>query len=263
MQPAAGDDELRKLQKERYNAALRELKLNESQYDNDTTRVSAVCQATCKLFEAWKALAQQPADELRAVDWYVGYTNRLWKGAHDRYLAGRVSGFIWGGEAEARAARLEAEIESMKLRQGLASKMSDETLGKLEGAAKIPARTPPKRPSQAAPATAASRVEIAGKQPQTLDGSRNIPVDPSDNEERKLLKERYNVTAEALDVYLRRSQLGELDWPTEIANVMSAALKGGGPTRSWPSARMQNPNWLRWKIVDFAQIWRSLPAGAG
>ena len=31
--------------------------------------------------------------------------------------------------------------------------------------------------------------------------------------------------AEALDVYLRRSQLGELDWPTEIANVMSAALK--------------------------------------
>ena len=31
MQPAPDDDELRKLQKERYNAALRELKLNEYQ----------------------------------------------------------------------------------------------------------------------------------------------------------------------------------------------------------------------------------------
>jgi beta-lactamase regulating signal transducer with metallopeptidase domain len=229
MQPAPGDDELRKLQKERSNAALRELKLNEYQFDIGTTRVSAVCQATRKFVEAWKALAQQPADELRAVDWYVGYTNRLWNGAHTRLMTGGVTGFAPVDEAEARAARFEAQIESMKLRQRLASKTG--TQGALETEqAKAATASSAASPSRKQFFTNSYERTDAVAQPAAQSGLfppnlMPMPIVPTDDEERKLHKQQYNAATEEMRIYRKEWQAGNLDLAAQIENVLAAAVK--------------------------------------
>ena len=233
MQPAPGDDELRKLQKERYNAALRELKLNESQFDIGTTRMSAVCEATRKFVEAWQALAQQPAEELRAVDWYVGYTNRLWNGAHARLMAGGVTGFAPVDEAEARAARFEAEIESMKLRQALMSKTGRRNALESErqkATTEAGAASTQLRPietgieaRQQSPFTAVKRASTGSRFLLDLMYPMRIEAGASDDETRRLLKEKYNAAARAMQVYQKQRETGGLDLVAQIDNLLAAA----------------------------------------
>jgi beta-lactamase regulating signal transducer with metallopeptidase domain len=232
MQPAPGDDELRKLQKERYNAALRELKLNENQFDMGTTRVSAVSQATRKFVEAWQALAQQPAEELRAVDWYVDSTNRLWKGAHARLMAGGTTGFAPVDEAEARAARFEAQIEAMKLHQRYepaASKTDPHIEYKLEQPQDAP--PPPPNEGQQQP-PAAPKPGVVPNRPKNdqffplyLKHPDQMPVAPTDDPEHRQLKEKYNAAVRAMDEYLLQLRGRRLDLAAQIENIQAAALK--------------------------------------
>ncbi|HEX4071064.1 MAG TPA: POTRA domain-containing protein, partial [Planctomycetaceae bacterium] len=228
MQAAPGDDELRKLQKERYNAALRELKLNESQFDIGTTRMSAVCEATRKFVEAWKALAQQPADELRAVDWYVGYTNRLWNGAHARLMAGGVTGFAPVDEAEARAARFEAQIEAMKLHQRWGLKTGArgwlEFVPPKDAATSTPSPNAWQQQSPAAPepGVVANRPKGSRFFPLYLKHPNQMPLLPTDDREHRQLKEKYNSAARAMDVYQQEWQAGNLDLAAQIENVLAA-----------------------------------------
>ena len=233
MQPVAGDDELRKLQKQRFNAALSELKLYEHQYEFNTARMNDMCKATRNLFDTWVALAQQPADELRALDWYVGYTNRLWNGAHARLMAGGVTGFTAVDEAEARAAHFEAEIEAMKLRQALTSKIGGGNAlesERVKVTTEVDAASTEVRPIETGIEARRESAFTAVKRPASssrflldLMYPKRIEAGASDDDTRRLLKEKYNAAARAMQVYQKQWETGNLDLVAQIDNLLAAA----------------------------------------
>jgi beta-lactamase regulating signal transducer with metallopeptidase domain len=244
MQPAPGDDELRKLQKERYNAALRELQLYEIQDGfGAPPRISEKCKASRTFYDAWKVLAKSPAEELQAVDWYVGYTNRLWKQAYSMLMAGGVTASTPFNEAESRAAHLEAQIESMKLRQRLASKseggIREAILRDLkQGAAatKRSTASATQAPSPASDKATARAVEPPAPTPRSSAATagangRALPrlltaspvaIGPADGERLKLLKERYNAALRLLRATYKRH---EIDPATTVTIVVAAARR--------------------------------------
>ena len=208
------------------------MKLNEYQFDMGTTRMSAVCQATRKFVEAWQALAQQPTEELRAVDWHVGYTNRLWNRAYARLRAGGVTGFAPVDEAEARAARFEAQIEAMKLHQRYepaASKTDPHIEYKLEQPKDAPPPPPnegqQQPPAAPQPGVVANRTKDDQFFPLYLKHPDQMPVAPTDDAEHKLLKEKYNAAVRAMDEYLLQLRGRRLDLAAKIENIQAAALK--------------------------------------
>jgi beta-lactamase regulating signal transducer with metallopeptidase domain len=225
MPPAPGDDELRKLQKERYNAALGQFKLyNELGTPGNGER----CKAMRNLYDAWKVFAKSSAEELQAVDWYVDYTNRRWNLAYSQLLEGRPTDSLRIDEAETRAARLEAQIESMKLRQALTSKTG--ASGALEPErAKAVTESSAARPNLRRATKRYEREELVA-QPPAGDGlfpPNLMPMDiaATDDEERKLHKEQYNAAAEEMDIYRKEWQSGNLDLAGQIENVLAAAGK--------------------------------------
>ncbi len=112
-----GDDELQKLFKERYNAALRTVKLYEFQYDAGTARAAPLCASTRELCRG-RTGPRQPAARIRfaSLNEYVDQCTKLWKQAEAKLIAGGVTGFTPVDEADARAARYEAEIKLLRLR---------------------------------------------------------------------------------------------------------------------------------------------------
>ncbi len=192
-----------------------------------------MCKATRNLFDTWTALAQRPADTLRALDWYVGYTNSLWNTAHARLMAGGVTGFTAVDEAEARAAHFEAEIESMKRRQALTSKTgAGDALDpeRAKAATEVGAASTPRRPIETAIEARHESVFTAVKRPST--GSRflldlmypkRIEAGASDDETRRLLKEKYNAASRAMQAYQKQWETGSLDLVAQIDNLLAAA----------------------------------------
>jgi len=59
------------------------------------------------------------------VERYVEFAYKTWKGTEDKLKAGGVTGFNPIDEAEARAARFEAEIKLLRLRAELKQKQPE------------------------------------------------------------------------------------------------------------------------------------------
>lgn len=188
LKPAPGDDELQKLLKERYNNALRAVKLSQYAYEAGTSRMSPLCAASRNLVEAELSLVDKPRDEIRVVERYVEFAYKTWKGTEDKLKAGGVTGFSPIDEAEARAARFEAEIKLLRLRAELKQKE-------------------PERVPVAAEPQPAARPLAPGQLPALLIAKPLEPA-PGDDDRRALLKERYNAALRLLRVSHSRREAG-------------------------------------------------------
>jgi beta-lactamase regulating signal transducer with metallopeptidase domain len=174
---------VQKLLKERYNAALRAARLCEFQYEAGTTTMSALCAATRHFVDAQLTLVEQPSEKIRIGEWYVEFSNQAWRMADARLKANGVTGFIPIDEAEARAARFEAEIKLLELRRAASQNETRTT---------PVAASPVSTPAQPAEGLAALlQFEI-------------LKPTPGDDEQRKLLKERHNAALRALNVSAHR-----------------------------------------------------------
>jgi hypothetical protein len=167
-----GDDELQKLFKERYNAALRAVKLYQYQYEAGTARAAPLCASARELCEAELAFVSRPTDQIRILEQYVDQCNKLWKQAEAKLIAGGVTGFIPVDEADARAARYEAEIKLLRLRNMRPIPLGDSPVGVGPRSGLVP--------SGMAPLPALLTAEL-------------IEASPFDDPAVKELKERYNV----------------------------------------------------------------------
>jgi beta-lactamase regulating signal transducer with metallopeptidase domain len=212
LNPEPGDDELQKLLKERYNAAVRAVRLYEYQYEAGTARAGLLCGASRDLFEAELALVKSSHDKILVLERSADYCNKLWKQVHDKLIAGGVTGFSPIDEAEARAARFEAEIKLLRFRDELNS-MSSERVSAFDSRPS----TSPQMADRSSPLprpieTPAARPEIvflekpasAGKSLPALLYPKRLEAAPGDDELRKLLKEKYNAAQRTMEVYTSR-----------------------------------------------------------
>jgi len=219
LKPAPGDDELQRLLKERYNNALRAVKLSQYAYEAGTSRISRLCAASRNLVEAELALVDKPRDEIRVVERYVEFAYKTWKGTEDKLKGGGVTGFSPIDEAEARAARFEAEIKLLRLRAelpGLPGAPDDAAIGPQTESLK---QKEPERVPVAAEPQPAARPLAPGQLPALLTAKPLEPA-PGDDDRRKLLKERYNAALRFLKVSYARRQI---DSTTNITSVIAAA----------------------------------------
>jgi beta-lactamase regulating signal transducer with metallopeptidase domain len=117
--PAPGDDNLQKLLKERYNAALGAVKLNGFQYELAYARPGGFSAAVANFVDTRLAMAKTPDDKIKILEWYVDFATKIWKMEEAKLIAGGVTSFTPIDEAETRAARLEAEIRLLRFRDEL------------------------------------------------------------------------------------------------------------------------------------------------
>jgi hypothetical protein len=200
LQPGPGDDEPRKLLKERYNAALNAVKLYEYQYEVGTTRMNALCAATRSFVEARLALVDKPAEKIDVAEWYVAFSSQMWKVTSDQLRAGGAAGYSPIDEAEARAARFEAEIQLMRLRADLKEKQPERVTVAAEPGPAVQTSTPRQLPAL----LTAEPVEPA----------------PGDDQRQKLLKERYNAALRSLKASYNRRKI---DTAVPFMGVIAAA----------------------------------------
>jgi hypothetical protein len=220
-----GDDERRKLLKERCNAAIRSLHDATHNFSWRKVRVADVLVPAKNVLHAKLELSDNPEDQIRAREDYLAVTKFLENRARRRLDAGGTNSFDRIDESEAREARFEAEIEVLNFR-------------------KEPRNTPVEMPPKAEPAPAGSRApeQVPGPMGPTELAPINVypakPVSvpiflnlryperidpaPGDDEMRKLLKEKYNAAARAMQVYQQQFQSGNLDLAARIEDILAA-----------------------------------------
>jgi hypothetical protein len=119
MEPAKGDDELRKLLKERYNAALDEVQVRHKQVLGGIGSVSAMALAGRRLLKARLALCDKPAERVPVYEEHLELAREVEKIQKARHDAGQVSVADWD---EARFYRLDLEIELLRAKKAAETK---------------------------------------------------------------------------------------------------------------------------------------------
>jgi hypothetical protein len=113
LKPAEGDSELRKLQKERYNAALKAAVVRYQEYlagrqGITVERLLVACRA---LMQAELELTNRPADEIAVREKFLAAARKIEDLTDRAFKAGQVN---LGDLETARASRLTAEIELLR-----------------------------------------------------------------------------------------------------------------------------------------------------
>jgi hypothetical protein len=119
LETARGDDELRKLQKERYNAALKELQLRgEVIAAGKDTPLDGIYDSAGRLLDAELDLAETPAERVAVRQKQVGLSKEVEATTKHFYEAGN-SKVAPADVEKARYARLTAEINLLRARKDL------------------------------------------------------------------------------------------------------------------------------------------------
>jgi hypothetical protein len=198
-----GDDETQRMLKERYNAAIRGLRLSEYQYDIGKMRVGSVLSAARSVLEASLALAKTQQDEIRARQDHLDFVMAYWKRAKAKLDIGGATGFSPVDEAQAREALYDAKLRLIQLLPKEHERWADAQNTQKPVASRATETLP--TPSPAAQQHTAAR-----------DGSETLPAlltakplqaAHGDDEMRKLFKERYNAALATLQGQYQRSKI--------------------------------------------------------
>ncbi len=211
LEPLPNDDETQKDLKERYNAALRSLKLHDYQYDvNRGTSLGNMLTAARSLLEAKLALAQTPEDQVRTRQDYLEFITACWREAKARLDIGGAVGFSPLDEAQAREAMFEAKLKLAEPRPKEKGKAPETT----EAVSPFAGFQAPAVTSGGVTAATASNTR-----PAMLTAK---PLEPAtgDDELHKLLKDRYNSALKSLQGHYERTTL---DTNVPITTVIVAA----------------------------------------
>jgi hypothetical protein len=109
--PAPGDDALRKLQIERFNAALREAGSRFEHYQLGRTNFLALTDAVRRLMLAERDMARNPAEMTAALQRWVDFLKEADRIAEAMFQAGRIAP---ADRELARYSLLDAQIELLK-----------------------------------------------------------------------------------------------------------------------------------------------------
>jgi hypothetical protein len=118
LKPAADDDEMRKLLKERYNAAVVVMKIKYLQADAGKVPFEAVFPAAKKVLELDLELNDKPADQVAAREKMLELAKEAERVVYEQYMAGRAG---LDDLAELRGFRLDAEMELLKAKKKAAA----------------------------------------------------------------------------------------------------------------------------------------------
>jgi hypothetical protein len=117
LEPAKGDDELRKLQKERYNAALKEVQLRyEYVKAGKALALDVIADASRRLLDAELDLAEKPADRVAVYEKQLEFAKDVEKIIEARAAAG-FRDFSAADVEQARYARLTAEVNLLRAKK--------------------------------------------------------------------------------------------------------------------------------------------------
>jgi hypothetical protein len=111
LEPKDGDDELRKLQIARYNEAIEEIKALRELVLIGSKRPGDLSDAGKRVCQSGSELYDDPMDRIRLLTDYVEFTKYTEKVFEALLTAGRLAK---ANVIEARANRIEAEIELLK-----------------------------------------------------------------------------------------------------------------------------------------------------
>lgn len=118
--PEAGDDELKRLLKERYNAALFAYKYTEAAYSNGTVTFDELTACCAKMLHAYLELSDKPADQIDAIERYLVFAKQTELKVFSLYKSQTK-----GGEADkyekAKYMRLDAEIQLLRAKRKAAA----------------------------------------------------------------------------------------------------------------------------------------------
>jgi hypothetical protein len=115
--PGPNDDDLRKLQIERYNAVLREAQVRFRQYQTGQgVPYTLLSEVVRRLIQAHRELAHTPAEEVAFLQQGVDFMKERERAAEEQFKAGQVSR---ADLDQARYFRLDAEIELLKAKRKL------------------------------------------------------------------------------------------------------------------------------------------------
>lgn len=110
------DDELRKLQKARYNEAIGELKSLYKLYKDYKIQAEPFAEAGPRLLQAGLDLYDKPADKVALLTQYLDFTKEIEKGIQLRYEAGTVDATQFH---RTRYMRLDAEIHLLRAKRAV------------------------------------------------------------------------------------------------------------------------------------------------
>ena len=111
LEPAKDDDEMRKLLKGRYNAALREAKGRYGQFLAGKVTAEALAPSTRRLLRAELALCDKAADRIKVREQFLLMAKEVERIIKLRHDAGRIEE---PEVAQAEHDRLDAEIELLR-----------------------------------------------------------------------------------------------------------------------------------------------------
>jgi hypothetical protein len=119
LETARGDDELRKVQKERYNAALKELNIrSELVVAGKDTPLDGTYDAAGRLLDAELDLAETPAERVAVRQKQVGLSKEV-EAMTERFSLAGNSKLSSADVEKARYARLTAEMNLLRARKDL------------------------------------------------------------------------------------------------------------------------------------------------
>jgi beta-lactamase regulating signal transducer with metallopeptidase domain len=195
-----GDDELHKLLKQKYNAALAKMTYFLARFETGNASLGDLSAAAKSVLDAELMLDEKPPRDLEALERYLEFSKYLEKMAEARLSVGSAAGENPVLEvAQMREARLDAEIKLKDRRTTHAGGQSSAeafSLPHSEAAteSKSAGLEPPKHHGEVDAKPSASRPEAL----PTLLTAAPLKAEPGDDEIRKLLKDRYNVALAAL-----------------------------------------------------------------
>ncbi len=201
LEPASGDDELRKLLMERYNSALKALHAQLARIENESNvRITPVLAAARTLRDDEDAVAA-PGDTRGAYQHYGEFMAYF-----DDFISRRM------GTKTIAADEINALVDACRKAEQMRRNFSGQ---------KSPARSTPSITERTKSLPAAQAAAAASEPLPGLLKAKPLEPVPLDSELQKLLKERYNAALE----YLRRSyrRFHAMEWTPE--NVLDAARR--------------------------------------
>jgi surface glycoprotein (TIGR04207 family) len=114
MEPAKGDDELHKLLKERYNAALEELQARFKRFQAGGETLDFLAPAARRLLHAHLELCEKVSERLPVYERHIEFAREVEKIQKLRHEAGQATVADW---KQAQFERLELEIRLLRARK--------------------------------------------------------------------------------------------------------------------------------------------------
>jgi beta-lactamase regulating signal transducer with metallopeptidase domain len=213
---APGDNELEKLLKEKYNAALRPISLYESQIQMGTLPpLDELLRAGRNFRDAQLALSQNAQESLQVLQEYLDFTKYLDGLGESFRIVGGVVGHSPVEAAQMHEARLDAEVALLRQRAAAASKPSGAAVAGESAQGVAPERGTDETWSPI-------KEDRATEALPRLLTAEPLKAAPGDNELQKLLKERHNAALRSLKATYNRCKIDPgIPW----TNIVVAARK--------------------------------------